>query len=146
MHWWRSYFDEDFYALYSPLLPAEDTRLEAETIVELLGLERGARVLDLGCGWGRHAIELARLGCSVVGLDQSAALLERGRALAREAGVEVEWVEGDMGSFDREGEFDAVLSLFSSLGYSGGDDEDVRVLASARAALSTRTSSSSPPE
>jgi cyclopropane fatty-acyl-phospholipid synthase-like methyltransferase len=133
--WWTSYFDEDFHALYSPLLPAEDTRQEAETVVELLGLEKGACVLDLGCGWGRHAVELARLGCSVVALDQSAVLLERGRALAREAGVEVEWVQGDMREIGREGEFDAVLSLFSSLGYSGGDEDDVRVLRAARSAL-----------
>ena len=135
MHWWQSYFDEDFFALYSPLLPAEETRQEVETVVELLQLERGARVLDLGCGWGRHAVELARLGCSVVALDQSPVLLERGRALAREAGVEVEWVEGDMREIGREGEFDAVLSLFSSLGYSGGDEDDVRVLHAARNAL-----------
>jgi cyclopropane fatty-acyl-phospholipid synthase-like methyltransferase len=133
--WWESYFDEDFYELYAPLLPEEDSRLEAETIHELLALGPGARVLDLGCGWGRHSVELARLGCSVVGLDQSAVLLERGRRLAEEAGVQVEWVRGDMGAIEWRDEFDAVVSLFSSLGYSGRDEDDVRVLLGASRAL-----------
>lgn len=133
--WWESYFDEDFFELYSPLLPVEDSRRETETIFELLGLEPGARVLDLGCGWGRHSIELARLGCSVVGLDQSAVLLDRARLLAEEAGVEVEWVRGDMGAITWTEEFDAVLSLFSSLGYSGRDQDDVRVLRASGRAL-----------
>ena len=133
--WWESYFDEDFYELYAPLLPVEDSRQEAETIVELLALEPGARVLDLGCGWGRHAVELARLGCSVVGVDQSAILLERARGLAAAAGVQVEWVHGDMGAIEWRDEFDAVVSLFSSLGYSGSDDDDTGVLLAASRAL-----------
>ncbi|MBW3630086.1 MAG: methyltransferase domain-containing protein [Gemmatimonadetes bacterium] len=135
--WWESYFDEDFYELYSPLLPEQESRGEAETVFELLDLGPGSRVLDLGCGWGRHSVELARLGCSVVGLDQSAVLLERARRLATERGVHVEWVRAEMGAITWEGEFDAVLSLFSSLGYSGRDDGDVKVLRAAARALRT---------
>ena len=133
--WWESYFDHDFVDLYSPLLPEEESRSEAETVVEMMALAPGARVLDLGCGWGRHAVELARLGCSVVGVDQSEVLLARAEELAHRAGVRVEWVRADMGSLDWDGEFDLVISLFSSLGYSGRDDDDIRVLAGARRAL-----------
>jgi cyclopropane fatty-acyl-phospholipid synthase-like methyltransferase len=133
--WWQSYFDDDFIELYAPLLPREESAAQAETIVEILGLGPGARVLDLGCGWGRHAVELARLGCEVLALDQSEALLEHGRRLAQESGVSVEWVHGDMRELRYDAEFDAVVSLFSSLGYSEGDADDLRVLDGARRAL-----------
>jgi ubiquinone/menaquinone biosynthesis C-methylase UbiE len=92
-------------------------------------------VLDLGCGWGRHSVELARRGCAVVGIDQSAELLEHARRGAEDAGVQVEWVHGDYRKLDREAEFDAVLSLFSSLGYSLRDADDLSVLSGARRAL-----------
>ena len=133
--WWEGYFDEDYIELYAPLLPPEHSRMEAETVYEMLALRPGARVLDLGCGWGRHSVELARLGCSVVGLDQSPVPLERAAALADEAGVVVEWVRGDVRERRWNAEFDVVVSLFSSLGYSGGDEDDVLALRAARAAL-----------
>ena len=139
-HWWADYFDRRFIELYSPHLSEEVSREEASAIVELLGLGPGTRVLDLGCGWGRHAIELARLGCSVVALDGSPELLAHGRELAARAGVDVEWVQGDMREARGGGEFDVVLSLFSSLGYSLEDEDDLRVLTAARTALTSEGS------
>lgn len=133
--WWEEYFDEDYIELYTPLLPPEHSRMEAETVYEMLSLRPGSRVLDLGCGWGRHSVELARLGCSVVGLDRSAVLLGGAATRAEAAGVGVEWVRGDIREPRWRGEFDAVVSLFSSLGYSGGDADDLRALRAAREAL-----------
>lgn len=133
--WWEGYFDEDYIELYAPHLPPDVTRMEAETVYELLSLRPGARVLDLACGWGRHSVELAKLGCSVVGVDQSAVLLERAAALADAAGVRVEWVRGDIREPRWRGEFDVVLSLFSSLGYTSEDEDDLRALCAARESL-----------
>jgi SAM-dependent methyltransferase len=133
--WYSTYFDERFLALYRALLPEEETRAEVDAIVALLGLRPGLRVLDVGCGWGRHAVELARAGCRVAGVDLSPVLLDAARAGAREAGVEVDWRRLDMRELPFEGEFDAVLSLFSSLGYFGEDGEDLRVLRGVRRAL-----------
>lgn len=84
---------------------------EARFVHELLG-GRPGRLLDVACGSGRHARELAALGWQVTGVDYSPDLLQR----AREAGLAVH--EQDMRSLDVPGApFDAVTCLFDSIGY-----------------------------
>lgn len=133
--WWTEYFDRDFVHLYRPFLTPERTRTEVAGIVEMLGLPSDARVLDLACGWGRHSVALARSGFAVTGLDLSETLLGIARRRAERAGVAVEWVRGDMRELPWRAEFDAVVSLFSSLGYFVSDEEDLRVLRAAHDAL-----------
>lgn len=133
--WWADYFDEDFVRLYRPFLPEEQSREEAEAVADILGLERGARLLDLACGWGRHSLELARGGLRVTGLDRSGTLLGLAREAALAEGLRVDWVRADMRRLPFRPAFDAVVSLFSSLGYFGSDEEDVAVLRGAREAL-----------
>jgi ubiquinone/menaquinone biosynthesis C-methylase UbiE len=133
--WWRGYFDADFLRIYEDFLTPERTRDEVAGLLNLLQLRRGARVLDLACGWGRHSVALAEAGMRVTGVDLSPTLLERARRDADEAGVEVEWVQADMRELPWEGEFDAVLSLFSSIGLFDSDAEDGRVLRAGHRAL-----------
>ncbi len=101
----------------------------------MLGLPVGSRILDLACGWGRHALPLAEAGYRVCGLDHSEFLLRRARDLAGIASADIAFVRGDMRQLPLQQEFDAVLSLFSSLGYFLDDAEDLRVLTAVRAAL-----------
>ena len=89
---------------------------------------RGKRVLDLCCGPGRCAVELARRGFTVTGVDASRFLLAKARARARAAGVEVEWVRQDMRDFVRPEAFDLIISIFTSFGYFDDKQEDVLVL------------------
>ncbi len=134
--WWSDYFDHSYLRIYEPLLTPERTDREVLAIRELLSDRPGARVLDLACGWGRHSIELALCGYQVTGLDQSAFLLAEARRRADEVGVDLRLVRADMHDLPFAAEFDVVLSLFSSLGYSD-DAADLRVLAGARTALAT---------
>ena len=133
--WWERYFDDDFIDLYSPFLTQERTRAEVAGLLEILALPVGAYVLDLGCGWGRHSIELADAGLVVTGVDLSATLLHHAERLAAEAGVVADWVRSDLRDIAWAGEFDAAVSLFSSLGYFLSDEEDLRALRAARRAL-----------
>lgn len=126
--WWAGYFDQDFARLYRPLLPPEETAAEVAGVLELLGLPHGSRLLDLACGWGRHSVPLAEAGYAVTGLDLSGALLGQARAAALTAGVAVDWVHADMRDLAYQGEFDAAVSLFSSLGYFRDAADDERVL------------------
>ena len=85
-------------------------------LVEALGIEEGMRVLDVACGSGNSAIPAAQRGATVVGLDLTPRLLELGRERAREAGVEVEFVEGDAENLPfGDGEFDRVISVFGAM-------------------------------
>lgn len=133
--WWESYFDEAFLNIYRALLSDAEAEDEVDAVVAALDIDPPARVLDLACGWGRHAIPLARLGFEVTGLDLSEVLLRQARTDAEAAGVEVEWVRGDMRHPPLPGGFDAIVSLFSSLGYGLSDDDDLATLRSARGML-----------
>jgi SAM-dependent methyltransferase len=102
---------------------------------EMVPLEPGAEILDVACGWGRHSVALAQSGFRVTGMDLSDTLLRHAASVAERAGVAVEWHRGDMREIPFRGRFDAVLSLFSSLGYFLSDEEDLRVLRGAHDAL-----------
>ena len=111
---------------------------EVDFLVEALALEPGQRVLDVGCGPGRHAYELARRGVRVVGVDISARFVALAAAGAP-AGAG--FIRGDARALPVAGRFDAVISLcqggFGLLGGPGDDPtgDDGRVLHGMAAAL-----------
>ncbi|MBM3473208.1 MAG: methyltransferase domain-containing protein [Armatimonadetes bacterium] len=83
---------------------------EEEVIREAIGKAEGLKVLDVGCGTGRHAVPLAAAGARVVGLDPAPEMLNRARAKAEAAGVELDLRGGGIDSLDdRLGQFDLVL-------------------------------------
>jgi D-alanine-D-alanine ligase len=130
--WWASWFGPAYLALYDHEL-AQRTPSEIDQLEALLGIRTPLRILDLGCGQGRHAIELARRGYEVTGLDLSSYLLGVARERAEAEGLRVRWVLGDMRQALPGQQFDVVLSLFTTLGYFADQADDLRV---ARAAAS----------
>jgi SAM-dependent methyltransferase len=87
-----------------------------QRVVERVGIRAGERVLDVACGTGNAAIRAASGGGRVTGVDLTPELFETGRRLATDAGVEVEWVEGDAEAlpFDDES-FDVVVSIVGAM-------------------------------
>jgi ubiquinone/menaquinone biosynthesis C-methylase UbiE len=84
--------------------------------VEAAGVAEGDEVLDVACGSGNATIPAALTGAKVTGLDITPELLEAGRANAAQAGVEIDWVEGDAEQLPFEEEsFDAVISVFGCM-------------------------------
>jgi SAM-dependent methyltransferase len=84
-----------------------------ERLVRRVGIGRDEDVLDVACGTGNAALWAAAAGGRVVGLDLTPELFVAGRALAAEAGVDIEWVEGDAEELPFEDEsFDVLLSTF----------------------------------
>ena len=133
--WYRTFFDEDYLRRYGPHFTAEGTERQVDGIIDLLGYEPPARILDLACGHGRHAIPLAGRGYQVTGFDLSGVFLEQARADARNAGVDVEFVQGDMRELPFEAEFDAVINIFTAFGYLESDEEDQKAVACIARAL-----------
>ena len=127
-------FGEDYVWFWGPMLGDEQTDEEAELIWRLLGLEPGAEVLDLACGYGRIANRLAARGARVTGLDATPLFLEHARADAATRGVDVDYVEGDMRAIRWRDRFDAIVNWFTSFGYHE-DDELRRILRGVREAL-----------
>src|ERR1700694_4761834 len=132
--WWQTWFGPGYLALYDAFL-AERTPIEVDQIEALLQLRPPRRILDLPCGQGRHAIELARRGYEVTGVDLSAFLLKVAEERARAAGVRVRWLSGDMRQPLAGERFDVALNLFTSLGYFADEADDRRVVGAAAAML-----------
>jgi SAM-dependent methyltransferase len=133
--WYETFFGDDYFEIYRDVFTPEATAAEVDDIVALLGLAPGARVLDLACGHGRHAIPLAERGFRVTGYDLSAAMLARGREDASARGAPVRFVQGDMRALAFAAEFDAVLNVFTAFGYFPHEADDVAVLRRVREAL-----------
>lgn len=133
--WWKRLFvDPGFYT------PATPEALKAAAgqvrfAAQVANLKRGAAVLDLACGPGRHSVVLAKNGCRVTGVDYSAAYIREARRRAKKLRVPVTFQKGDMRRIDFDAEFDLVLSLFTSFGYFLTREEDLAVLRGVRRAL-----------
>jgi SAM-dependent methyltransferase len=128
-------FDPEEYLYFlEDTLRAEDTPRQCDFLESALRLQPASRVLDLGCGHGRHAIELASRGHHVLGVDLIAGFLQIAAREAEARGVEVGLVQADMRAFTAEAAFDAVVCLFDAFGFFT-DDDDRRVLANALSAL-----------
>jgi SAM-dependent methyltransferase len=114
--WFEEIFDED-YLRTLPFLTPQATQAEALFVAEALGVEPGARLLDVGCGYGRHAMELAARGYQIVALDLSLPLLLRGADEAQRRGLNINFIHGDMRDLVFESQFDGIYCLFSTFGY-----------------------------
>ena len=107
---------------------------EAAAAWRTLKLKRGARVLDLACGTGRHSVLLAKRGAAVLGVDKTPAYLAQARRAA--GGLKnCRFVQGDMRRLPFVNEFDAAMNLWTSFGYFAKYSDDVRTLKGVARAL-----------
>lgn len=117
----ESLFDDDYLYFYADRL--SDARSDAETdlIWNVLDLSPGMRVLDLACGHGRIANRLAARGCTLTGIDVTPQFIDLAQKDAKAAGLDVEYVEGDMRDLPWSGHFDRVVNWFTAFGYFDDD-------------------------
>ncbi|MBN2099950.1 MAG: class I SAM-dependent methyltransferase [Dehalococcoidia bacterium] len=120
---WEKFFD-GHAPVYMDNCFTKNTVNEVDFLIKELRLKRGASILDVGCGAGRHAVELARRGYTVTGVDISSGMLAEARKRAEEAGVSVTLVHANAARMQLGRQFDAVICLcegaFGLLGR--GDD------------------------
>jgi SAM-dependent methyltransferase len=108
---------------------------EVEQILALVDIEAPGAALDLGCGIGRHSLELARRGFRVTGVDRMREFLAEARRSADAERLDVEFVEEDMRRFRRPGEYDLAVNLLTSFGYFEDPEDDRRVAQNLYASL-----------
>jgi SAM-dependent methyltransferase len=111
--WYETFFQGVALDLWRACTTPDLTRTEADFLAETLNLTPGARVLDVPCGNGRHAIELASRGYHLTGVDLSTEFL----AEARQSSLPIEWRLADMRDLPWESAFDAAYCWGNSFGY-----------------------------
>jgi SAM-dependent methyltransferase len=114
--WWEDLFNDDYLRTMEKVTDAQIGR-EVDFIEASLGLEHGGTMLDLACGTGRQAIELARRGYEVVAFDLSLQMLARAGDEAQERDVKLNFVQGDMRDMTFEAQFDGVYCWNTAFGY-----------------------------
>jgi len=131
--WYRSAFPPE-ETLARPW--ADRTAAEVDRALAMLGAQAGGRALDMACGTGRHALELARRGFDVVGVDISPDLLAIAEADAAEQSLKASFVLADLRKLEFDQEFDLVLNLNDgAIGYLETEEENHRTFEVIAAAL-----------
>ncbi|HEX6272093.1 MAG TPA: methyltransferase domain-containing protein [Polyangiaceae bacterium] len=114
--WWEEVFGEDFTRAIPPLTERQIKR-EVDFIEESLGVAKGGVVLDLGCGSGAHAVELATRGYGVVGYDLSVYQLALAADIAQQREQKINFLQGDMREMAFEETFDGIYCWNTTFGY-----------------------------
>jgi cyclopropane fatty-acyl-phospholipid synthase-like methyltransferase len=136
---WEIFFDAHA-PVYMENIFTKNTVEEVDFILEELKLPPGSNILDVGCGTGRHSVELAKRGYKVTGVDISSGMLSEAKMAAKKADVEVEWIQADASKFTPSGSFDAAVCLCEgAFGLLGSDDDplehELSILRNINAAL-----------
>jgi SAM-dependent methyltransferase len=106
----------------------EDTEHQVDFIIHTLGLTGKERILDLACGFGRHALSFARRGFSVVGVDITKDFIVDAIKTARSSSLKAEFIHADIRNIQYENEFDVVLNLADgAIGYLENDEENLKI-------------------
>ncbi len=114
--WFEEAFDED-YLRTLPFMTPDQTLREVAFIKQSLRPPSDGEILDVGCGYGRHAIELGQGGYRVTGIDLSLPLLIRAADESQRRALSVNFVHADMREMAFENQFDGAYSFLTSFGY-----------------------------
>ena len=115
--WWPGFFSGLCLEYVQRGRSEEQTRAELAFIRAAMGLPTRSKALDVPCGSGRLALEMAAWGHDVTAVDRSAELIEAARRDANERGLVVDWRQGDMRRLPEDGSYDGAVCFWNSFGY-----------------------------
>ncbi|MDD4663080.1 MAG: class I SAM-dependent methyltransferase [Caldisericia bacterium] len=132
--WCKEYFDSWYGELILDTIPPDMTEQQISLLMKLLDLTPHQKVIDLGCGKGRHALLLSKAGMHVTALDFCAAYLEELKKKSASEGLWLEILEQDMRLWKEKDTYDAAYMMFTSFGYFS-DPENEKVILNVASSL-----------
>lgn len=120
---WEAFFNSHA-PVYDRNCFTTSTTEEVDFLLEILDIPPGSSILDIGCGTGRHSIELAKRGYKMTGVDLSSGMLAQAKEKAKEAGLEVNWIKANAVDFVSPEPLDAAICLCEGAFCLMGMDED----------------------
>jgi len=135
-----SVFNQHYAGQYDQFYAGKNYSSECDLIdaaIKRFAPTRPKTVLDVGCGTGGHAIELARRGYRVTGVDLSQAMLDQAakKSMALDDIVRPTWLQGDARDFDTGSNFDLGIMMFAVIGYLVGNEDVLKGLRNIRRQL-----------
>lgn len=128
---------QDYAYYYNAFYKDKDYKSEAETVDKLLKRygSRINRVINFGCGTGKHDMELVKLGYQCKGIDMSPLMIEIARQNSDSEGSRIAFEVADVRNYETDQKYDAVISLFHVMSYQNTNEDIVQAFRSARASL-----------
>ncbi len=129
--WWSTLFNSFYLKTDGDVVENQaNTSAEVDLLIDATGIKPTDAILDVCCGQGRHAIELARRGYKQVqGIDRSRYLIRLARRRAKEEGLKIQFSEGDARNMRvAESSKDCIYIMGNSFGYFEREEDDVAVL------------------
>ena len=117
-----SFFDGYYKEIWKTIIPDELTVKEVDFMIPYFSLQPGSKVLDLMCGYGRHAIGLARKGITVTAVDNLADYINEIQQTATAENLPVKAVQSGVLDFSTAEQFDLVICMGNSLNFFNAAD------------------------
>lgn len=111
------FFDGYYREIWRGLIPEGLTKAEVDFLIDKAGLRPGRKVLDLMCGYGRHALELGRKGIHVTAIDNLTGYVDEVKAIAEKENLPVSCVQADVLEYQPREIFDLVICLGNNLSF-----------------------------
>ncbi|MHC1705941.1 MAG: class I SAM-dependent methyltransferase [Bacteroidales bacterium] len=108
--WYESLF-ENYANKYENECFVQGTQGECDFIEQELNADKSLTILDVGCGTGRHSIELARRGYHITGIDLSQSMLDRARVKAAAENLQIDFLHCDARNLPFQAQFDSAIML-----------------------------------
>ncbi len=139
MKQWYEELYENYAHKYDKECFVQGTMGECDFIEEEIKHDKSLKIIDIGCGTGRHTIELTKRGYNVIGIDLSEPLIKRAREKAQEQGLAIDFQKQDARNLSFDGEFDLAIMLCEG-GFSlmETDEMNFEILKNATKALKSK--------
>ena len=129
-----SYFDGYYKEIWRNIIPDELTNKEVDFIFSYFNLQQGSNVLDIMCGYGRHAIALAKKGIKITAVDNLPDYINEIKNVAEKENLPLQAFQADIANYKTESLFDLVICMGNSLNFFTPQDTSC-ILASISSSL-----------
>lgn len=128
---------KDYAYYYNAFYRDKDYEKEARQVDSLLRRygTNISKIINYGCGTGRHDLELSKLGYCCAGIDMSTLMVEIAQKNVQDKGVSIDFSVADIRGYEPQDKYDAVISLFHVMSYQNSNEDILSAFRSARAAL-----------
>jgi len=120
----NNFFDGHYKDVWRALIPGALTNAEVEYLVSEAGLTPGDKVLDLMCGYGRHALSFARMGINVTAVDNLIDYVNEIREIAQKEKLPITALHKDVMQFQTEDEYDLIICMCNSMSFFNKEESE----------------------